>query len=312
MICTGVALEVGVWYHLAWSLLASPPARLDLLVNGDVRRRVLVNSSGPWPLGRWEDARAAGLNRVELAVGRDPLARRQPGAAAVDELWLFGSALDRGDVRDLMAARVRKHAALGPGALDWFPDGVGRGEARVSGGADAPDAHRMHGAAGLADWGGPPACVKAEPYFWAEEAEGGRCRDDCGCCGARRCSEHGWCVGDAAPERNPDCGALNATAAAAAPPTCPPGSRPTCPDGTAAADGCAPWACGGSLPSDSGGGTGGDGMAGPAAGSDEAGAAADVWGGGAGRDYAADLLGLYDLAGLGLRSQQAGVTVAAD
>ena len=51
-------------------------------------------------------------------------------------------------------------------------------------------------------------CVKVAP-FWVEESQGhlgpGRCRNDCDCCGARTCSQHGFCLGDAVLAQHPDC-----------------------------------------------------------------------------------------------------------
>jgi hypothetical protein len=317
-VCAGVALQAGVWYHLAWAYAAPDPTRpgpetggsVTLMVNGRVQRRVTVNASAPWPLGRAEEARARGWGRVELALGRDPGLRAQPGRVVVDEVWLFGEARSVGDVRDLMSVRARKHSRLGgPGAVDWMGDGgLLGGDVVETGGADAEDRNRLHGPAGLAEADGLAGeCVKAAPYYRDEGASGGRCGGDCDCCGARNCSEHGWCRGDPALPVHPDCAPLPPAppSSAAPPPQCPPGMFPPCVDGVAAASGCVPWQCAG----------------GP--GSRAAVAYDDAWDGevqvGAGmgdgggvRDYAQELLGLYDVAGVGLKSFEAGVTISVD
>ena len=101
--CSGLRLQLGVWYHVAWSynsgvsgggggdsLGADHGGEISLVVNGEEKRRIAVSEA--LNIGSSYRQPDAG-GRVSLYLGRDQAARRTNASWTLDELWLFPSAL---------------------------------------------------------------------------------------------------------------------------------------------------------------------------------------------------------------------------
>lgn len=216
--CSGVRLSRGVWYHAAWSLFnggdeaGDSSSLLLLFVNGFQRRSIPIN--GTIDMGNKGGRPSFG---VDMFVGRIDVVLN--ATWVLDELWLMGQGLDLAAVRDLMASPSRKHNWLyGPymhkAAIDFFDDFRNYATSSL-----APEgAFQLFGASfesgrGVGSGNMEPAnngtaCRKVPPFYADERTSPwgrGRCSADCDCCGSRTCSNHGWCVGDADLDSNPDC-----------------------------------------------------------------------------------------------------------